>query len=348
MATRRKRERRRRYNKTRGGYRKRITRRGGGYGKPSCPFVGERWNAIGPPANVYAEKPWYPSNNSNFYAYSKYGIRPGGIIPYPGSIPYHNVKGGKKKRKTKKRKNLGLKGGGITLSDIVPDFLLNIWRPIETGIINKAPIKGKQWQGKPKNISQLPTIQPNLQKNYESNINSNNILDVKQIYKNAVTKVNDLKTSAKAAIISTTPKTSTTPTISSSSTTSTTPTISSSSTASTTPTISSLSTASTNPSLSQSKGSGIMTSSEADLLVPPINNKMVQNGGASVSYPSEHLEYGLHDLLSNTDQPSSYNLYVPLHPHGYNKQPLFDANHKYSRNNSNMNNSIVTSRQRYN
>ena len=79
-------------------------RRGGGYGKIDCPYIGKPWNGLGPPGNPYVEKPWYKYNDSNFYALSKYGIVPGGVKTYPGDKVYKKVNGGTKKRGTKKKK----------------------------------------------------------------------------------------------------------------------------------------------------------------------------------------------------------------------------------------------------
>ena len=167
----------------------------GGYGKGSCPFVGETWNALGPPSNPYVPKPWYQSNNGNYYAYNTSGTRVGGITPYPGDKLYKNIKGGSKiKHRTRKSKYLGLKGGGISFSDFIPNLALNIIRPIKTAFLNNSPLIGKRWRGLPKDVSPLPTEQPKLKPTQNNNMANNNSkpLNIKKIQQNAENYVKNL------------------------------------------------------------------------------------------------------------------------------------------------------------
>ena len=77
----------------------------------------------------------------------------------------------------------------------MPNFALNIFRPIKTAVINKSPFFGKVWEGKTKKVSPLPTEQPKLQgvpKNMTMKVNSKP-LNVKSIRNNAIAYVNSLK-----------------------------------------------------------------------------------------------------------------------------------------------------------
>ena len=186
-------------NPTRRNNRKRGKTRRGGYGPGECPFVGKPWNGVGPPSNSYVPKPWYSSNNANFYPLSKYGIRVGGIKPYPGDDLYKNLKGGKKGgkkvgMKTRKSKYLGLKGGGLSFSDFIPNFALNIIRPIETAFWNKSPIIGREWRGLTKKVSQLPSVQPKLNASRKNKMDSkvDSELNIKKIQQNAKNYVKGL------------------------------------------------------------------------------------------------------------------------------------------------------------
>ena len=159
--------------------RKKSSKRGGGYGKPSNPFVGKPWNAIGPPSNPYVPKPWGVSNNSNYYGLSRTGMDVGGYPVYFRNVA-KSIYGGshksrklrksrksrkyrkyRKYRKSRKSKDLGLKRGG-SFVDFLPQSLVNLNRSIGTGLGNYFP-GGRVWEGVPKTESPFPENQPKLQ-----------------------------------------------------------------------------------------------------------------------------------------------------------------------------------------
>ena len=168
----------------------------GGFGKASCPYVGKPWNSQGPSSNLNIKGPVVPHNDSNFYERSKYGIVPGGIDVFFGDKSVRNYKGGRKtarrRKKTKKNKSLGVKKGGFKLTDFVPNVILNLSRPIQTALYNKAPLIGRQWRGLTKKVSPLPTVQPKLQgstkimANQPSKIKPINIKAIRESAKNYV------------------------------------------------------------------------------------------------------------------------------------------------------------------
>ena len=71
--------------------------------------------------------------------------------------------------------------------------MLNIFRPIETSFLNKAPFWGNEWRGVKKRVSPLPMEQPKLlNQTNKSGKPFSRPIDIKQIRTDAVNYVNNL------------------------------------------------------------------------------------------------------------------------------------------------------------
>ena len=148
----------------------RKKQRGGSPCSFTTPFVGPSWQAYGPPTNGYVPKPWYKSNNSNYYALSKTGINVGGYPVFDKQNGGKSKRQGKRNRRNTKKilknlrnsRNLGLKGGGI-IAKLFPQPIVNLGRSLNNSFWNYLPT-GNVWSGLPKTESPFPYVQPNVQK----------------------------------------------------------------------------------------------------------------------------------------------------------------------------------------